>query len=72
MLILTRKLRESVKVDGPCIVQVTSIRKGRVTLGFVAAPETKILRTELEDERGNGNEIVDFGDDISSPNTTTV
>jgi len=51
MLVLSRKVGQSVSANGPCTVTVLSVRGGQVRLGVTAEPEVKILRTELERER---------------------
>ena len=47
MLILTRKLDESVMICGTCEVMVLGIEHNRVKLGFVADRGVNILRKEL-------------------------
>jgi carbon storage regulator CsrA len=48
MLILTRRLSESVIIGGHVEVQVVGIRGSRVQLAFRAAPEIPIVRAELQ------------------------
>ena len=62
MLVLTRKLSESVQIDSAIYVTVVSIRKGRVKLGFSAPEHVHIVRTELIKD-GSGAEI----EDVSRP-----
>lgn len=48
MLILTREVDQRVMIDGGrIVVTVTSIRGNRVRLGFEAAPEISIHRSEV-------------------------
>lgn len=59
MLVLTRKLRERVLIDGGrIVVEVVRLESGQVGLGFVAPREVTILREELADRprQGDGRE----------------
>ncbi len=47
MLVLTRKIGESILIDGGIEVCVVSIRGGRVRLGIAAPPKVAIKRDEL-------------------------
>ena len=47
MLILSRKLDESIVIDNNIIIKVVSIDKGVVKLGIEAPSEINILREEL-------------------------
>jgi len=47
MLILTRKLGESVQIGDGVTVSVLGIKGGHVKLGITAPPETQVLRDEL-------------------------
>jgi carbon storage regulator CsrA len=47
MLVLTRKLSESVKIGNDVIITVTQIRNGKVKLGIEAPEELRIIRSEL-------------------------
>lgn len=47
-LSLTRKINESIKVDGPCTIEVLKISGRRVTLEIRAESHIKIMRTEVE------------------------
>lgn len=53
MLVLSRKLNESIVLGGPegaqqhVTIKVIEIRGGSVRLGFDAPPEVRILRTEV-------------------------
>lgn len=47
-LILSRKVDESIDIDGPSRVTVIRIRGEAARLQIDAAPETGIRRTELE------------------------
>lgn len=51
MLVLSRKEGKAVVIDGPVRVVVLRIEGDKVRLGFEAAPEIKILREELKDNR---------------------
>ncbi len=47
MLVLTRKLNETIVIDGNIRVQVLEVRGGRVRLGIEAPAEVNIRRGEL-------------------------
>ena len=47
MLVLTRKLEESILINGNIVVKVLGIERHRVKLGIDAPEDTQILREEL-------------------------
>jgi carbon storage regulator len=47
MLVLSRKVGESVVIDGRVIVTVEEMRGGRVRLSFEAPADVPVLREEL-------------------------
>ena len=47
MLVLMRRLGESVRIGDDITLTVTSIRKDQVKIGFSAPREIRILREEL-------------------------
>lgn len=47
-LTATRKVGDSIRVDGPCVFTVTRIGRNSVSVNIQAAPEVKILRSELD------------------------
>ena len=47
MLVLGRKIGESIQIDGGIRVTVTKVRGGRVRLSIEAPPEMRVLRKEL-------------------------
>ncbi len=49
MLILSRKIEESIVIGENIIVKVVSVDRGNVKLGFEAPPNTLILRAELKE-----------------------
>lgn len=49
MLVLSRKLNESVIIDGHIIVTVVDIRGDKVRLGITAPREIRVNRHEVED-----------------------
>ena len=53
MLVLKRKILESIKIGNDVIVTVLDIDGLQVKLGIQASPEVKILRTELLKEKRN-------------------
>jgi len=62
MLILSRKLNESIVIDGRIVVKVLRIEKESVKLGIQAPPEVPVHREEIHEAiqkgkkkpRGNG------------------
>jgi len=50
MLILTRRLGESIVINGGIEVTVCHIKGGQVQLGIEAPPDVRIDRRELHDE----------------------
>ena len=51
MLVLDRKIGESITIVGDIVVKVLSIERRRVKLGISAPRGVKVLRTELLDRR---------------------
>jgi len=47
MLVLSRKVGETLVIDGNITVQVVKIQGNRISLGIVAPSDVKILRGEL-------------------------
>jgi carbon storage regulator len=47
MLVLSRKLNESIQIDSMIEITVISIGKGRVKLGINAPAHVRIIRNEL-------------------------
>lgn len=47
MLVLTRKLGETIAIDGGITVTVAQIRGQRVKLGVHAPPDVKVYREEI-------------------------
>ena len=59
MLVLSRKIGESIQIAGGIRVTVTEIRGGRVRLSIEAPPEIRVLRKEIADNpvKGPSSEI---------------
>jgi carbon storage regulator len=55
MLILTRKIDQSIIIQGNITIMVLGVERDRVKLGIQAPAEVAVLREELvaEDARGN-------------------
>lgn len=51
MLVLSREIGEKLVIDGNIIVQVVKIEGHRITLGFEAPADVRILRSELSQKR---------------------
>jgi carbon storage regulator len=49
MLVLSRKIGESIQIAGGIRVTVTEVRGGRVRLSIEAPPEVRVLRKEIAD-----------------------
>jgi carbon storage regulator len=47
MLVLTRKLNESIVIDGCIRIKVVGVRNGQVRIGIEAPDHIKIFREEL-------------------------
>lgn len=54
MLVMSRKVRESIQIGNDVVVTVTLIKPDAVRIGITAPRDVKIVRTELisENERG--------------------
>lgn len=54
MLVLGRKINETIVVDGPCVIHICAIRYGdtapNVRVGIIADPSVNVRRGELEPE----------------------
>ena len=50
MLVISRKIQQSIDIDGPARIVVIRNSKGRAVLGIIAHTSVKILRTELIEE----------------------
>jgi carbon storage regulator len=61
MLVLSRKLNESIVIDGDIRIKVVGIRGNQVRLGIEAPDSVGILRAELCDRLGSVEECAAFG-----------
>ncbi len=55
MLILSRKLEESIRIGDGIVVKVVAVQDGQVKLGIEAPKDVRILRSELYDETQKSN-----------------
>jgi carbon storage regulator len=55
MLILGRKVGESIRINQNIVIKVVSNENGYVRLGIEAPPKVKILRSELKENQGQRN-----------------
>ncbi|MDD5157430.1 carbon storage regulator [Sulfurimonas sp.] len=55
MLVLARKLDESIVLDGDIIIKIISIDKGVVKIGIDAPKNISIVRSELLDDVKDAN-----------------
>ena len=58
MLVISRRIRESVQLGDSIAVQVLSIKGRRVQLGISASPEVRVLRSDLI-EKNKGMPVMD-------------
>ncbi len=65
MLVLSRKIGESIQIDGGIRVTVTEVRGGRVRLSIEAPASIRVLRKEIADiaPRQPASEKSSDGDD---------
>lgn len=55
MLVLSRKLHESIVIGQDVVIQIVDIGHGKVKVGITAPPDVRAMRAELLDR--NGNEV---------------
>ncbi len=55
MLILSRKLDESIMIGDDVVIKVVAVHEGSVKLGIEAPKTVRILRTELYEETEKSN-----------------
>ncbi len=55
MLVLTRKVHQSILIRNDIVVQVLGVDRGRVKIGVSAPPDVTILREELTPPQGERN-----------------
>ena len=63
MLVLSRRLREKIRIGKDIIVSVEAISDQRVKIGVDAPAEVHILRTELIADKRAEDGILDSGTD---------
>lgn len=63
MLVLTRKLNESVRISDDIVVTLLEIRGNRIRLGITAPKDIEITRGELLDEPtdDSGASVIEAG-----------
>ena len=49
MLCITRRVGESIHIEGPCVITLVELRRGAVKFGIEADREVRIARSELLD-----------------------
>ncbi len=54
MLVLSRKLGESVQVGDGIVIRIVEVRRSRVRIGIEAPPSVRIQREEIACQNGNG------------------
>ena len=55
MLVLSRKIGESIEIGGGIRVTVTEVRGGRVRLSIQAPPDVRVFRKEILDAIANSS-----------------
>ena len=53
MLVLSRKLGESVQVGDGIVIRIVEVRRSRVRIGIEAPPSVRIQREEIACSSGN-------------------
>jgi carbon storage regulator len=66
MLVLTRKVNESIVIDGGITVTIVSIDRGKVRIGITAPPEVRVDREEVFQRRQEFIDIVDAAEPASA------
>ncbi len=56
MLVLTRKLGQSIRIGGSIRIQVVEVRGNQIRLGIEAPTEVRVLREELYQQVNDENE----------------
>lgn len=59
MLVLSRKVNETIVISDDIEITVTEIRNGKVRLGIKAPRNVRVLRAELEPEKFLPNDLVE-------------
>lgn len=57
MLVLSRKQKESIVIDGNIEVKVLRIEKGKILLGIKAPDEVPVVRGELVKAKGGDSAV---------------
>ena len=57
MLVLSRKVNESIRIGDNVIITVTEITRGKVKIAITAPPELNVRRTEVPDRNAAGKEM---------------
>jgi carbon storage regulator len=52
MLVLTRRIGQSIVISGSIHVHVLSVQQGRVKIGISAPAEVRVVRQELLERKG--------------------
>ena len=62
MLVLTRKLGQSIRIGGSIRIQVVEVRGNQIRLGIEAPAEVRVLREELYQQVGEENDKSQLAD----------
>ena len=69
MLVLTRKVHQSILIRDDIVVQVLGVERGRVKIGVSAPPDITILRQELSASRDRVNQAGPHSGSAIGPHT---
>lgn len=72
MLVLSRRMGETVVIDGHILVTVVSIGDGRVRLGIDSPPHVRVDRSEVSDRRKREEAEPTTGGQSMVPSELTV
>ncbi len=61
MLVLSRKIGESIEIAGGIRVTVTEVRGGRVRLSIQAPPDVRVFRKEILDAAAKASSVKSDG-----------
>jgi carbon storage regulator CsrA len=56
MLVLTRKVGESIESSGPCKIMIVATEAGKVRIGLVGPQDTEFVRSELLEHGGKDHD----------------
>lgn len=57
MLVLSRRIGESIVIDGDIYIKVLDVKGDRIKLGIVAPKEVPIFRTEISEQEEENQDV---------------